>query len=215
MAVLKATKREEIGTRKVRRLRKQGLIPAVIYGHGEGTVSVTLNEHEVELAIQHGERLLELEFEGKMHNVLIKEVQWETYGQEVIHVDLARVDLDERVAVTIKIVLKGTPAGASEGGVLQQTASEVNIEVAVRSIPEEILVVINDMNVGDKLTLGDLPLPDGATLTGDAAAPVASVNVIAEEAEAEVAEEAEEGAAAQPEVIGEKPEESEEDEAAK
>ncbi len=119
MAVLKATKREEIGTRQVRRLREQGLIPAVIYGHGEGAVSVTLNEHEVELAIQHGERLLEIEFEGKMHNVLIKEVQWETYGQEVIHVDLARVDLDERVEVTIKIVLKGTPAGASEGGVLQ------------------------------------------------------------------------------------------------
>ena len=215
MAVLKATKREEIGTRHVRRLRKQGFIPAVIYGHGEGTVSVTLNEHEVELAIQHGERLLELEFEGKMHNVLIKEVQWETYGQEVIHVDLARVDLDERVEVTVKIVLKGTPAGASEGGVLQQIASEVRIEVAVRSIPDEILVVVNEMNVGDKLTMADLPLPEGATLIGDAAAPVASVNVIAEEVEAEAAEEVEEGAAAQPEVIGEKQEESEEGEAAK
>ena len=215
MAVLKATKREEIGTRHVRRLRKQGFIPAVIYGHGEGTVSVTLNEHEVELAIQHGERLLELEFEGKMHNVLIKEVQWETYGQEVIHVDLARVDLDERVEVTVKIVLKGTPAGASEGGVLQQMASEVRIEVAVRSIPEEILVVINEMNVGDKLTLGDLSLPDGATLIGDAAAPVASVNVIAEEEEVEAAEEGEEGASTQPEIIGEKQDESEDDEAAK
>ncbi len=215
MAVLKATKREELGTRHVRRLRKQGLIPAVVYGHGEGTVSITLNEHEVELAIQHGERLLELELEGKMQNVLIKEVQWETYGQEVIHVDLARVDLDERVEVTIKIVLKGTPAGASEGGVLQQAASEVHIEVAVRSIPEEILVIVNDMNVGDKLTLGDLPLPEGATLIGDAAAPVASINVITEEGEAEVTEEGEEGASTQPEVIGEKQDESEEGEAAK
>lgn len=214
MAVLKVTKREELGTRQVRRLRQQGFIPAVIYGHGEGAVSVTLNEHDVELAIQHGERLLELEFEGKKQNVLIKEVQWETYGQEIIHVDLARVDLDERVEVTVKIVLKGAPAGASEGGVLQQIASEVRIEVAVRSIPEEILVVVNEMNVGDKLTMGDLPLPEGATLIGDAAAPVASVNVIAEEVEAEVAEEAEEGAAAEPEIIGEKEEESDQGEAA-
>ena len=206
MAVLKATKRDEIGTRQVRRLRKQGLIPAVIYGHAQETQSVTLNEHDVELAMLHGERLLELDFEGKKQNVLIKEVQYDTFGQEIIHVDLARVDLDEKVQVTVKIVLKGTPAGVSEGGVLQQIASEVHIECTVRSIPEKIDVIVNDMQIGDKLTISDLPLGEDARLLDDPGAPVASLTVIVEEEE--VLEEVEE-ATEEPEVIGEKPEELE------
>ena len=116
MAVIKASKRDQTGSRNVKRLRKQGLIPAVVYGHGEGTESVTLQEHDVQLAILHGERLLELDCEGKTQNVLIKEIQYDTYGQKVLHMDLTRVNLDERVEVTVEIVLRGTPAGVSEEG---------------------------------------------------------------------------------------------------
>ena len=73
MAMLKATKRTEAGTRPARRLRSEGKIPCVVYGHGQETQPVTLAEHDVELAIQHGERLLEIDLDGKKENVLIKE----------------------------------------------------------------------------------------------------------------------------------------------
>ncbi len=207
MAVMKVSKRQEAGTPSARRLRKKGLIPGVIYGHGEATESIALHEHEVELVIMHGERVLEIDCEGKKQNVLIKDIQYDTFGQQVLHMDLTRVDLDERVEVTIPIVLRGTPVGVTdEDGMLQQTASEVHIECAVRAIPEEIVVMVNEMKVGETLTGADLPLPDGAKLLEDPSALVAAVRLVAEE-EVEVSEEA---AAAEPEVIGgEKPEEGE------
>jgi len=207
MAVLKATKREAVGTRQVRRLRESGVVPCVIYGHGQEPQSISLPEHEVELAIHHGDRLLEMDLDGAKQNVLVKEVQYDTFGQRVLHVDLARVDLDERVEVTVEIVLKGTPVGVSEeGGVLQQVASEIQIECAVRSIPEQIVARVGEMKLNDHLTMGELALPEGATLLEDADAVVAIVRMVAEEAEAEPAE----GEEAEPEIIGEKKEEEEE-----
>ena len=207
MAALKVSKRSEIGTRKVQKLRKMGDIPGVIYGHGLDTQPVSLKKHDVELAILHGERVLELDVEGEKENVLIKEVQYDTFGHTILHVDLARVSLDERVEITVPIVLRGTPAGAKEGGVLTQTASDVSIECLVTAIPEEIRVSVNDMNINDVIHMTDLELPEGAKLVDDGEAVVCSVAVVAEEAEAPAEAEAEE--AAEPEVIGEKPEEGE------
>jgi large subunit ribosomal protein L25 len=209
MAVVKASKRIQIGSRVVSRLRKEGMIPAVIYGHGQATESITLNEHEVELTVRRGERLLELDLEGRKETAMVKEVQYDTYGQRILHIDLARVNLDERVHVTVPIILKGTPAGVSEqGGMLQQVAGEVTIEVTVRAMPEHIDVLVGKMKVGDHLTMADLPLPAEAKLLDDPELMVAIVTVVAEEEEAAPAE-----GEAQPEVIGEKKEEEGEESA--
>ena len=208
---MKATTRSELGTRKARVLRKQGLIPAVIYGHGKDCLSVTLNEHDFNLAMHHGERLLEVDLEGKTENVLIKDVQYDTYGQVVLHVDLTRVNLDERVEVTVPIVLRGTPAGSADGGVLQQSAAEARIECVVTGIPEDVRLQVNDLNVGDSLTMADLELPEGATLLDEPDTTICTVIVIAEEEEAPAEEEQ---GAAEPEVIGEKKEEDAEGEEA-
>ena len=208
MAVLKATPRSELGTRKVRRLRGQGLIPGIIYGHGQDAQSVTLNRHDVDLAILHGERLLEIELDRKKQNVLLKEVQYDTFGQEVLHVDMARVSLDERVEVTVPIVLRGIPAGVNEGGTLQQTMAEVRIECVVTAIPEEIRVSVAGMQVNDSLHARDLPLPEGAVLPDDPDTVVCSVTVLVE-VEEKVEGEAAPGAP-EPEVIGEKKPEPEE-----
>ena len=204
MAVLRAKTRTETGKRAAGLLRAEGLIPAVVYGHGKPTVPVTLNEHEVELAIQHGERILEIRIGNKKkENVLIKDVQWDTFGHAALHVDLTRVNLDERISVTVPIVLRGTPAGAADGGIIQQSASEVEIEVAVRDIPEDVRISVGELAAGDTLVMSDLDLPDGATLLSDPATRICSLIVVAEEVEAEAEEEGAE--AAQPEVIGEKP----------
>jgi large subunit ribosomal protein L25 len=148
------------------------------------------------VVIERGERLLELDISGEKENVLIKDVQYDPFGQKILHADLARVDLNERVKVTVPIVLTGTAAGASEGGVLQQTVAEARIECVVVSIPEDIRVRVNDMKVGDSLHMRDLKLPEGATLLEDPETVVVSVVVVAEE---EAAAAGEEGA--EPEVL--------------
>ena len=207
MAVLKTTKRSELGSRKVRRLRRQGLIPAILYGHGEECVALAMSRHDAELAIQHGQRVVELDLDGLVQNALIKEVQWDTFGTEVLHVDLARVSLDERIEVTVPVVLRGRPAGVTaQGGVLNQLATEVTIECAVIAIPDELAVRITDLKVGDALHARDLPLPEGAVLRDDPDTLICTVSVIVEEEAAAPAE----AGPAQPEVIGEKQREEEE-----
>jgi len=208
MSLLKAKSRPQTGTRKVRALRKGGLIPAIIYGHGETPEPVSLDLHEILAAVHHGKRLLELDVDGKRENVLIKEVQYDALGDELLHVDLARVSLDERVEVTVPVVLRGTPAGAAEEGILHQAVSQVTIECLVTAIPDDIRASVEHMKVGDKLLMKELPLPEGARLLADPETTVATVTVIAEEVVAPV-----EGAVAEPEVIGEKKEEEAEGEA--
>lgn len=205
MARLKAARRSEMGTRKVRRLRKSGRLPAIIYGHGEQPVAVSLDHHDIVEAVHHGARLLELDVDGKTENVLIKDLQYDALGQDVIHADLTRVSLDERVEITVLVNLRGAPA--DEEGVVNQLASAVQIECLVTAIPEEIRVSVAALKVGEAIKASDLPLPAGARLLGDPEAVICRISVVAEE-EAEA--EAPEAAVAEPEIIGEKePEESE------
>lgn len=206
MALLKLNKRDELGTRASRRLRQQGLVPAIVYGHGEENVAVSVSTHDIELAVQHGERLVEAQVGGKKQNYLIKDVQYDFAGQHIIHVDLTRVRLDERVTVTVPVVLRGMAVGVeSEDGVLTQHLDELECECLVTEIPEELRVSVNDLHVDDVLRVSDLDLPEGLIVQADPETPVASVSVVIEE-EVVAAEEAEE---AEPEVIGEKKEEEE------
>jgi len=207
MALLKASRRGELGTHKVRRLRRGGRIPGVLYGHGEQTVAISLDLHDVSAALKRRERLLEVELDGRKENALFKEVQYDPLGQEILHVDLTRVSLDERVEVTVPIQLRGTPAGAAEEGVLQQLAMQVVVECLVTSIPEVIRVNVEPLKVGDRLLLKDLPLPEGTKLVGNPEDLVCMVVVLAEEVAPAAA--GEEAAAAEPEVIGRKVEEGE------
>ena len=203
MATMKATKRTEIGTNKVKLLRKVGNIPGIIYGHGLDPEAVTIAEHEMELALLHGERLLELDLAGKIENVLIKDIQYDTFGNEILHVDFTRVDLNELVEVTVTISLGGTPQGVKEGGVLQQAVAEIRVECPVQHIPEEIKVMVTEMQIDDRMTLGQIELPEGVKLLDDPEAMLCSIHVLAEEVE-EAPAEGEEEASDQPEVIGEK-----------
>ena len=135
MALLKATARTTRGTRKSRALRAKNQIPGIIYGHGKTPEPVTLDQHEAQLLVSHGERLLEIDIDGQKQNALVKEVQYDPMGNEVLHIDLARVDLDERVEVTVAVRLRGTPGGATEGGVLQQTVAEVSMSARCGTSP--------------------------------------------------------------------------------
>jgi large subunit ribosomal protein L25 len=203
-----AQPRPELGSRANKRLRDRGLVPGVVYGHKEAVVPVTLPKKELVGHLNHGAHVFDLALDGRSEKVLVKEVQYDHLGIEVIHVDFARVSLDEKVEVTVPLEFKGTPKGEADGGVLQQLISDLEVECLVTDIPASIRVNVADLGVDDVLHVSDLQLPAGVRPLQDADLLVATVKIIEEE-EAAPAAAAPEGAA-EPEVIGRKPEEGEE-----
>jgi len=184
-------------------------LPAVVYGHNEPVETVSLEEHEVEDALARGARTLEVTIGGKAQRCLIKEVQYGHLGIAPIHIDLARVDIDERVRVTVGIELRGVPKGVSEGGVLDRHLAEVEVECLVTDIPQTLHPIVADLDIGDSLLVKDLPLPDGVVAVTDGEERVAIVRALAVvEEEPEVEEEGEEKTA-EPERIGRVREEEE------
>ena len=198
-----AQPRDGLGSRKVKRLRDQGLVPGVVYGHKEAVVPVSLRKKELSTHISRGAHVFDLSLGGKSEKVLVKDVQFDHLGLEILHIDFARVSLDERVEVTVPLELKGTPKGEAEGGVLQQIVNEVEIECLVTDIPDNITHNVSEMGIDDVVHIKDLKLPAGAKALQDADLIVAMVKVIADE---ETTAAAVEGESAEPEVIGRKPE---------
>ena len=198
-----AKPRSELGSRANKRLRDKGLVPGVVYGHKEAVVPVTLPKKELVTHIVKGAHLFELGVEGKSETVLIKEVQYDHLGSEVLHVDFARVSLDETVDITVPLELKGEPKGAEEGGVLQQIISALEVTCLVTDIPDIIRHNVSEMALNDVLHIRDIKLPEGVKCKQDEDLIVATVKEIQEEVVAAVVEEG----AAEPEVIGRKPDE--------
>jgi large subunit ribosomal protein L25 len=197
--------RSEMGSRANKRLRSSGFIPGVIYGHKEAVVPITLPKKEVVGHLAKGAHLFSLGIDGKNENVLIKEVQYDHLGMEVLHVDFARVDLNEKVEVTIPLELKGTPKGEEEGGVLQQIISELRVQCLVTEIPDVIRHNVNEMGMDSVLHIKDIAMPAGVKVLQDGELIVATVKEILEAA----ATAAVEGESAEPEVIGKKAEDAE------
>ena len=192
--VLNVTRREQLGTAHNRRLRYTGQVPAVLYGHGEASVSLSVASKALRAAVSHGGKLVSLQGDVT-ESALIREVQWDTYGKEVLHVDFMRVSETETVETTVAVELKGTAPGISEGGVIHFVLHELEIECPAAKIPDKIVVSVNDLHLGQAIHAGEVQLPEGAKVITDAAQVV--VNCVAPHAEAD------EGAAAvaEPELI--------------
>jgi len=205
---LSVKQRAERGSRAAKRLRDAGAIPGVIYGHGEDVLPVTLPRREVSIHLNKGAHVFELQVDGKQERVLVKDVQYDHLGSEVIHVDFARVSFDERVTVTVPLELKGEPKGAEEGGVLTQVIANLEVECLVLEIPDAIRHNVSEMGLDDVLHIKDLKLPAGVKAVQDGDLIVATVKEVLEAAPAAEAVEAEGGA--EPEIIGRKAAEGEE-----
>jgi len=198
---LQAKARPELGSRANKKLRDSGFVPGVIYGHKEAVVPVTLPKKELSYHIEHGAHVFELGLDGKNETVLVKEVQYNHLGIDVVHVDFARVSLTEKVTVTVPIELKGTPKGEAEGGVLQQVMNDLEVECVVTDIPDMIRHNVSEMALDDVLHIKELTLPPGVTPLAEGDLVVATVSKIEEEEAAPTAE-----GEAEPEVIGKKEE---------
>jgi len=198
-------KRETTGKGAARALRRQGLVPAVVYGLNEPPVAISIPAKVVAriLASESGmNSLIHLQREGTdiQRHVIIKDVQRDPITGRLVHVDFMRVDPTHKVRVTVPIVLKGTPVGVKEGGILDFIHREIEVECLPAFIPGHIDVAVDHLAIGDTLRLDQIPLDAHLTVIGDAHNVICSVH-------GKKAEEAsEEGASAnaEPEVVATK-----------
>jgi large subunit ribosomal protein L25 len=206
--VLTTTRREGRGSRTAMKLRKQGQVPAVLYGHKEETVSLAVGAEEMHTVIRHKARVVDLQTAGApTQKALIREIQWDHLGKEVLHVDFERVSADERIHVSVPIELRGIAPGVTGGGVLDQPLHSLAIECPAISVPDSIRVNIGELQVGAAIYVRELHLPEGVTTDVDPDSIV--VHVVLKQAEPEPTAPA--PGAAEPEVIGRKAEEGEEE----
>jgi large subunit ribosomal protein L25 len=212
---LLVSQRERLGSAETRRLRKQGLVPGVLYGSGE-PVAICVAERELRRALTGAAGLhsiLDVEIDGKgsTHASILKEYQVDPVRGGVTHVDLQEVRLDRAITAAVSVQLLGgeDAPGVREGGVLSQPLREVNVEALPLEMPEHIEVDVSGMEIGATLRISDLSAPEGSTLLDDPEMVVATITAptkevvpepteeelaALEEAEALEGEEGEEGA---------------------
>lgn len=201
--VLRGELRERLGTRYAKRMREQGRLPAVVYGHGKEPTAISVDAKETIRHIKSGERVFTIELAGKKETVLLRDVQFDYLGDGIVHCDLSRVDLDEVTHAHVHVVLKGEAIGLKTvGTLLMHPVTELTVECKLRDLPGEIVVNVSDLNVGGIIHASDIALPEGVKLRSDPGAILAQVtHVGAEEATGEAATVE---AGTQPEVIRER-----------
>lgn len=215
-AALEGELRELTGKRHMRRLRIAGRIPAVLCERGKPSLNVTVPNTALRSLIGASAHLVDLKLGGKVDKVLIKRVQWDVLGEQVVHVDFQKVDLTKKVEVDVAVILKGKPAGVSEeGGQLAAHVRSLTVLCLPAAIPDHIVVDVSAMKLNDVFHASAATLPAGVELACEPATVLATVDPPrALEEAAPVAEPAVPGAL-EPEVIakGKKEEEGAEGEA--
>jgi len=200
--------REPGGKRSNRRLRDAGKIPAILYGHKMENVCLSLPADAVAAVVRHGTRLIQLTGAVK-EQAYIKQLQWDTWGKEVLHVDLTRVSAHERIRTDVPIELRGESPGVKMGGRLTQHLHTIEIECEVDQIPEKIIVNIAHLDIDGSITVKELSVPSGAKVLADPDEVVVVCHPPVGEVEEEAAPEV--PGPAEPEVIGRKKAEEEEE----
>jgi len=213
-ATISARSRESRGKGAARQTRREGRIPGVLYGHGEDSVSLSVDANELQKlvhSISIENTIVDLDLgSGEPYKVLIRELQRHPFRDEFVHIDFFHVAMDEKIQVEVPIVLIGTPTGVkNKGGVLDHQLRELEVFCLPGSIPEKIELDVSNLDIGDSIHVSDIELPDVEILTELDRAVVAVLAPTVMEVE-EVAEEA----LAEPEVIGRGKEAEEGEEAA-
>lgn len=208
--ILQAEPRTNLGSRNAGRIRREGLLPAVVYGLQTEALSVTVSARELDHAL-HSESgantLITLKVAGQDDALaLARQIQRHPTRNELVHVDFVRISRDVAVAAEIPLDIEGEPPGVKEGGVLEQLFFSITVEALPGNIPTSITVDVSHLALGDQLRVADLPIPEGVSVQHEPDELVVQVSIprgLSEEEEAaEAALEAEgaegaEGAAAE------------------
>lgn len=212
---LRTLVREERGKGAARKLRQQGLVPAIIYGHGFDPVPLAVDAREMADVLKKAGESTVIELNMKPSKgratkaqALIKEVQFEPRDGHILHVDFLHVRKGERITTHVPVVAVGEAPGAKAGGILENPLWELEIECLPEDLPHEIKVDVSKLQIGGSIHVGDITLPEGVRAVTSAETVV--FHVVPPRVEKEVAVEAGEaevllagaGEPAEPEVIG-------------
>jgi len=178
--ILQTTLRGKLGSRWARRLRLQGKIPANVQGDGEN-MNLAIDEEEFMAARRHHEHVFELELDKKKQAAMVRELQWDPFGESILHVEFHRVDLLKQTEAEVELEFAGHP----KGGVLNHLMTHVKVSAIPAKIPDKIEINVDHLEIGHPLLASDLPLPEGVTLAIPEETPVATVSTVRAEAIAE------------------------------
>jgi large subunit ribosomal protein L25 len=190
----------------MRRLRAAGKIPAVLYGHGLENVNLSIDSRDVDRMIRETSHIVELKGDVN-ESALVKDVQWDAIGSDVVHIDLARIDATESVEVTLNVELRGSAPGSNDGGIVMLQVHDIEMRCPANQLPDSIEININHLELNGVITAADLEIPAVAELLIEPTTVIVTCELpqVIEEPEAgEVAD-----GAAEPEVIGAKDDEDE------
>ena len=204
-ASLTATARTSNGKGAARALRREGRVPAVVYGHARDVQSLSVPTRELERlldTIAAASTVVELTVDGKASRTLIREIQRHPFKRDILHVDFQELVAGEKITVSIPIVLVGIAEGVRlEGGILEQILREIEVEVDPANIPNHIDVDVTNLKVGHSIHVSELTIPAGVTVLDDPEAAVALVQVARASVETVAVPEEGVEVAAEPELI--------------
>jgi large subunit ribosomal protein L25 len=209
--VLNAARRDVTG-KQVKELRRQGKLPAVVYGHGVSPIAITLDEHETTLALAglSASTIVTIQLDGAQHAALVREKQRDYVKNRLIHIDFQVVSLTEKIRAAVRVDLHGeSPAVKEFNAVIVQQVNQVEVEALPRDLPERFVVDIAKLaEIGDSITVGDLEVSNKVTVL----VPAEEIIVVATGAAPEEVEEEPVESAAEPELIERGKKEDEEEE---
>jgi len=159
-AKLEIMKREQPGSQVARTMRKEGKIPANYYYTGEENINLAIDKKVFRQAIQSGQHIFEVELNDITQYVMIKEVQYHPVTDEIIHIDLMRVRRDEKITISVPIILEGTAEGVKEGGILTQNLNTLEISCLPADVPEHITVDVTDFEMNHVMNVSELIIAD-------------------------------------------------------
>jgi len=204
--VIKAETRKEVGKNAAGRLRRQGLVPAILYGGKTASQPLTLKKKDILeiLKSQTGENtIFRVTIDSQEKDVMLKDIQINPVTDELTHVDLIEISMDKPVRVAVPVELVGEPVGVKvEGGVADFLLRELEVECLPREIPEAIKIDISNLHIHQSIKVQNLDLPAGVKVYADPNAAIVVISSVAEEAAPAPTEEVIEGAEAkEPELI--------------
>ncbi|MFO7899873.1 MAG: 50S ribosomal protein L25 [Planctomycetota bacterium] len=199
---IQAERREATGSAAARRLRRSGKVPGVVYGHKEDVVPVQLGADDVHHLVAHRVMMLALDMGDTSEQVLVKEVQFDPLGEEVLHLDFERIAMDEEVEIECPVEFVGTAKGVAAGGVPEHPVADLTVRCLPGNIPENIKVQVSELEIGDTITVADIEAPDGVEVVTEPEAVLITIRP-----PEELEEEEEEVLPEEPELIGREEEE--------
>lgn len=194
-AVLQAMERKEFRKSALKKIRKNGDIPAVIYGNKVESKPVTISSADFTKTIRSVGRngVISLNIDGDQHDVILTDYQEDVMKKEILHADFLAVDKSSKISVSVRLLLVGEALGVKDGGVLQQPLHEISITTTPADIPQQVEVDISNLQVGENITIADIPSAGAFTINHDDEEVIASILPPKAEEEINSGEQQEEG----------------------